>query len=291
MTISVGIGLAFIAMLCWGFGDFLIQKSTRKLGDWETLFFITGFGTIILIPFVWRSIPDLFVRPNVPLGVLISASVILFIAALLDLEALRKGKLAIVEPIWSFEIVSAALLSFFVLGQVISMAQVALIVILIAGLVLVAFRGHISKNILLEKGVLIACVAAIAMGCANFFLGWGSQISNPLVANFFVNAFMTLGCGIYLISHGKIKKTFSDLKRNVPLLFSTAISDNVAWVAYAFSMTLAPIAVATALSESYIIITVILGLTINHEKLMKHQKVGLIGAIISAIVLAVITSA
>jgi hypothetical protein len=37
-VLGIGVGFAFIAMLCWGVGDFLIQKSARKLGDWETLF-------------------------------------------------------------------------------------------------------------------------------------------------------------------------------------------------------------------------------------------------------------
>ncbi|TSC57963.1 MAG: hypothetical protein Greene041679_205 [Parcubacteria group bacterium Greene0416_79] len=46
MSITVGIGLAFVAMLSWGIGDFLIQKSTRKIGDTETLF---------LISFFWRA--------------------------------------------------------------------------------------------------------------------------------------------------------------------------------------------------------------------------------------------
>ena len=69
-----------------------------------------------------------------------------------------------------------------------------------------------------------------------------------------------------------------------------SIADNVAWVAYVFSMTLAPIAVATALSESYIVITVLLGLFVNHEKLQKHQKVGLVAAVAVALALASITS-
>jgi len=38
MSVSVGIGLAFVAMLCWGIGDFLIQKSTRRIGNTVTLF-------------------------------------------------------------------------------------------------------------------------------------------------------------------------------------------------------------------------------------------------------------
>ena len=39
---SLGIGLAFVAMLCWGFGDFLIQRATRKIGDFEILAVILG---------------------------------------------------------------------------------------------------------------------------------------------------------------------------------------------------------------------------------------------------------
>ena len=68
-----------------------------------------------------------------------------------------------------------------------------------------------------------------------------------------------------------------------------SIADKAAWVAFAFAMTVAPITIATALSESYIIIAVILGLAINKEKIHLHQKLGLVVAIIAAITLASIT--
>lgn len=55
-------------------------------------------------------------------------------------------------------------------------------------------------------------------------------------------------------------------------------------------MSLASIGVATALSESYIIITVILGLAVNHERLDAHQKIGLVLAIAAAVALAAITT-
>jgi drug/metabolite transporter (DMT)-like permease len=51
-------------------------------------------------------------------------------------------------------------------------------------------------------------------------------------------------------------------------------------------MTLAPIAISVALSESYIIIAVLLGMFVNKERLRKHQIFGMIVAIISAILLA-----
>jgi drug/metabolite transporter (DMT)-like permease len=99
-----------------------------------------------------------------------------------------------------------------------------------------------------------------------------------------------IATGVYLVSHGKLRRTFRDLKKNYGVLLPMSISDKVAWLAFVYAMTLSPIAVATALSESYIIFAVLLGLLVNREKLHVHQKVGLVGAIIIAIILAVITA-
>ena len=99
MSANIGIALAFVAMLSWGFGDFWIQRATRKIGDWETLFVITIFGAVILLPFVYRDLPALFTGSAVTLLVLAVLCVVLFLAAILDFEALRVGKLAIIEPV------------------------------------------------------------------------------------------------------------------------------------------------------------------------------------------------
>lgn len=291
MTIGIGIGLAFVAMLCWGFGDFLIQKSTRKLGDWETLFLITGFGAVVLLPFAWHSLPDLFTTNGPGLYVLIAAAIILLLAALLEFEALRRGKLAVIEPIWSFEIPAAALLSYFLLDERITVAQVILAVLLIICLAMVSFRGkRFSARFFLERGVIISFISALVMGCANFFMGWGGRVTDPLMVNFFTDAVLVIICGLYLASQGRLGKAFSDLRHGYGTILPMSIADKVAWLAYVASMALIPIAVATALSESYIIVAVLLGLFVNKEKLQPHQKIGLIGAIIAAIILASTTS-
>ncbi|KKT75441.1 MAG: hypothetical protein UW71_C0003G0035 [Parcubacteria group bacterium GW2011_GWB1_44_7] len=290
MSVSVGIGLAFVAMLCWGFGDFLIQRSTRKIGDWETLFAITGFGTIILLPFVWRDILPLIFGDSKTLAILLGGAVILFIAALLDFEALKRGKLAVVEPIWSFEVPAAALLAFFVLKEGIDALQIAVIATLVFGLILVSFREKYSiKKFFVEKGVLIAFFAAFIMGAANFFYGWGARISDPLMVNFVVNLFVTCATGLYLVIKGKFGKMLNDLFLFRGIILPMSILDNAAWIAFAFAMSLAPIAVAVALSESYIIVAVILGLLVNREKLQWHQKIGLVAALASVLILAAIT--
>ena len=293
-TTATGIVLAFVAMLCWGFGDFLIQKSTRKVGDWETLFVISFFGTVILLPFSLGSIQTLIAGGvSTDVVVLIGASIVLFFAALVDFEALKRGKLALVEPIWAFEIPAASMLAYLVLGERITAGQTVLIGLLMLGLILVSLRtgrgGLTNKKALFEKGTVLAFLGALLMGSANFFIGWGSRVTDPVMIIFFTNVFLAVITFGYLMAKGGIGKLISDTKANFGLLMPMTISDNVAWLAYAFSMSLAPIAVATALSESYVILAVLLGLFINKEKIQTHQKVGLILAVISAVVLAVVT--
>lgn len=67
------------------------------------------------------------------------------------------------------------------------------------------------------------------------------------------------------------------------------IFDNLAWIAYAYSGLYMPAAIATSISESYIVVSVILGLIYNKEKIKKHQYFGLIVTVVCAIILALIS--
>lgn len=288
-----GVALAFLAMLSWGFGDFWIQRSVKRVGDVEALFIVTAFGALLLLPFTYRDIPIIFGAFDRRFLILLSCAIIIFAAALLDFEALRQGKLAVVEPLWSFEVVVSGLMAFFILSERINALQIALIAFLLASLLLVAIRNkprHFLRSFFLEKAVLPAFLGGLLMGASNFFLGWGSRAASPLMANFFLNIFITAGTGAVLFFRGTFRRIVSHARKNSGLLLSMCISDNIAWVAFAYAMTLAPIAVATALSESYIIVAVLLGLAVNKEKLQAHQKIGLAGAILSAITLAALTA-
>jgi len=291
MNINTGIALAFVAMLCWGLGDFWIQKSTRKIGVLESLFFITSFGAVVLLPFVYKNLPAIFFSNSETIIVIFTLCVVLLFAALLDFEALRVGKLAIVEPIWSFEVPVAALLAFFILGEQITFFQTFLIIALIFGLILVSLRERINfSKVFLERGTILAFFGAVFMGASNFFMGWGSRLSDPVMANFLSDLFIALVTGCLLFLAGRFKKGIKDMLANKRMLLQMSVSDKAAWLAFAFAMSLAPIAIATALSESYIIIAVILGLAVNKEKILRHQKMGLVIAVIAAVILAVTTS-
>ncbi len=91
MFLEGSILAAFGAMLFWGFGDFFIQRETRKIGDMESLAFIGAIGAIGLFPFVLPELPSLFTMQNALL--LTFVGIVTFITSVIDLEALKKGKL------------------------------------------------------------------------------------------------------------------------------------------------------------------------------------------------------
>lgn len=283
-----GIIFAGIALLSWGIGDFLIQRSARKFGDAISLFCITAFAALVLLPFVLDDIGALLQKMDLTtvLLLLLTTGVILF-ASLFDFEALRIGKIAAIEPIYAFEIIITASLGTLLINERLSLSQMVLIGAITLGIVLVSVRSasHL-KTIKWEKGVAYALLATIAMGGANFLFGVGSRESHPLLVNWFTSAGMAAVLFIYLVRSGKLSLLKKDLEKHAPLILGVSIIDNAAWIAFAYSTLYIPIAISTGISESYIVLAALLGLIVNREKLKAHQYAGLIVTPLAAILLA-----
>ncbi len=284
---TFGIVFAIIAMFAWGFGDYFIQKSTRTLGNWETLCIISGLGVLILLPFAFHTTIHLLISAPQTITILTLASVVLLFGALLEFEALKEGKLSVVEPIWSTEIISSVFLAFLVLKESLALGTLITIAFLIMGLCLISIqKWGMVRKMLFERAALIALVSAIVMGGANFMIGLSSRLSDPFVTNFYTSAVLFGISFVYLWWHGLLGSTWKSISSHPGGTLRMALLDNGAWIAFALAMTLAPIGIAVALSESYIIIAVLLGLFKNKEQLTFSQKIGLGIAVVSAIVLA-----
>ena len=283
----MGILLAITALLSWGLGDFLIQRSARKFGDWISLFYITAFGAIILSPFVLNDLARSFAFHSILLWL---AAIVTLLFALLDFESLRVGKISIVEPIYAFEIPIAAFLAAWLAHEALSAIQIFLVLSIMVGILLIStrsFRGF--GRIRMEQGVWCAIFATIGMGTANFLFGIGSRVTNPLVVNWFVDIFVAAICFGYLAMTGKLKEISNDFKNNRRLIMTVSFFDNLAWVAFSYAMLLIPIGVATGISEGYIAFAGGLGLIFNNERLKRHQWAGFFLVTVAVIALAIVT--
>ncbi|MDD5290374.1 MAG: DMT family transporter [Patescibacteria group bacterium] len=301
---NMGLLFAIIAMFCWGTGDFLIQKDARRFGVWMTMFFITAFGTVILLPFVWQEIPTVFENSG-DLWLLIATAVAILAAGLMEFQALKVGKISVIEPIFTLEVFSTLLLAFFIIQEKPSWPEFIAIIFLVSGVALVSlkkipgqkknWREKISnfllrpRHKLLEIGVILAIFAAVIMGAVNFLFGLAARQTTPLLTMWFTNLCLSFICYVYILSQIGHKEIATDWKNQKRLILATVFFDNLAWIAYAFSATHLPIAIATAFSEGYIVLAAILGLIFNREKLQHHQFFGIILAIIAAIALALVS--
>jgi len=288
MTFEFVLLAAFAAMLCWGVGDFLIQRTVRKVGDLETLFFIGLIEFVGLFPFVLGDWQLLFSIPN--LLVLSLLGVITFIGAMFTFEAFKKGKISVVETVIEFELPVTIIIGFILFREVLTLWQILLIIPVFIGILLMAI-GSASKKPQnpfegIEKGVFLGALAAIGMGFINSFTALSAREVSPVMAVWFPALFLFLISYIILLKKGKVKDSFVNFKKFKILILAMGIVDAAAWVFYAIALSSQNIGVITAITESYVVIAMILGVTINKEKITPHQYVGAILAILASILLA-----
>ena len=285
----MGMIFVLVAMLSWGVGDFLIQKSARKFGDLVALFYITAFGSIVLFPFIYSELYSVFIQ-HTGLILLVVASFVILFSALFDFQALKVGKISVVEPIYAFELPITAGFAAFIIGEHLSLWQTILIIAIMLGIFLVATKSFGQyKHFKWEKGVWYAILATIAMGVVNFMFGVASRDTSPLMINWFSSTFMAIVVLAYLLKTSRAHEIIDDWKNSKKLILAVSFMDNLAWVAFSYAMLYIPIAVATGVSESYIALAAGLGIILNKEKLKKHQWVGLVVCLVAAIALAFIT--
>ena len=191
MNYYLGIALAFVALLTWGIGDFLIQRSTRRIGVWETLFWNAFAATVILFPFIFRQLQQLTVVSGA-FTLLVGLSIVVLFAALFNFTALKEGKIAIVEPIQGIELPITIALAVGLVGERLTAAQFLLMGIVFIGIVfaVTVSAEHIRyPRRILERGVLFAGLGAVSMALMNFLVGVSSQRISPLLTLWFFSCF------------------------------------------------------------------------------------------------------
>lgn len=282
---SLGIIFAFLALFSWGFGDFFIQRSTKKFGDTITIFYITLVGTIAFSFFVYKQLPSLLSEPR-DLTILLLTSIAITLAAFLDFEALKQGKIVVVESINALELPVTLALATFIGKEYLNSPQLLLIALVAAGIFLVSNKSfeHL-RELRLERGVLYAFFAALAMGVTNFLFGVGARETDFFMVNWFTDVFLLIVTIVLITAHGRWPETFKDWQKNKGLIIIVSLLDNAAWWFFALATILIPIAIATGISESYIVLAALLGVFVNHERLKRHQIAGIILALGGAIML------
>ena len=271
--IEFAILAAFGAMVCWGFGDFLIQRTTRKVGDIEALAWIGIVGSVGLLPLVMGELNLLLVWEN--FWLLFWLGVVTFFVAVLAFEGLKRGKISVVDVVMTVELPLTIILGIFFFGEALSWIQIALMILIFIGIALIAISpGGFKKRHFLEKGVLLVAAAAMGMALMNFLTAAGARQASPLLAIWFPWVVYTGISLVYIVA----KKDMGKLRRNAAefkwLILGMGIFDTLAWLFFATALLENELSITTAVTESYPVIAMFLGLWINRERISRHQYWG-----------------
>lgn len=289
--LNIGIILSLVALFAWGFGDFFIQKTVRQIGVWKALFFIGVFGSGGLFLFIQKELLVVISQPT-NLSLLILLGIVSIIFILFYLLALKRGKIAVVDPVSGLELPLTVGLSVILGREYLLLPQTILIALTFLGIVFAVAKEkkHLDvRRWIIEKGFILAGIGAVGMALTNFLTGISSQQTSPLLTIWFTHTLFVIVASVYLFFSGGFRDILEDIKRNGNIIFIQSILDNIGWTAFAFAMTYTSISIATTVSESYIALSVLLGIFINKEKLKQHQFLGIILVVVSILILSLIT--
>ncbi|PIZ99022.1 MAG: hypothetical protein COX77_02730 [Candidatus Komeilibacteria bacterium CG_4_10_14_0_2_um_filter_37_10] len=290
----------FGAMLCWGVGDFLIQKTVRRLGSIMTIAWIGVFSSILLLPFVVGDLLHLSLSEYL---ILIIAGVVTYFSAYFHFQALAIGKFSVVEIILTIELPITILFGIVFFQETLDMYQVFMVLALMVGVGLISyredgdlnfwqkianyiFRYEFFKKERLEKGAWLALLTGVFLGIVNFVTAYGAKEISPLLSiwlPWFIFSIISLA---YLVTHSQFAKMWQLGWQAKSLVIPMAILDIAAWLFYVYAVKDNSLSVTIIITQSYPVIAVLLAVSINRERLRWYQYGGVILAMSASILIS-----
>jgi drug/metabolite transporter (DMT)-like permease len=286
----VGVVLALFSLVGFAFSDFFIQRSGRAIGLWRTRFFINASGAIIILPLIYARLGDVWQQPE-HLVSLCVATIVVLVAGSLSMSGLARGKLAVIEPINGLELPLTVMLSVLFVHEQLNLVQMFTIVVIFVG---VSFTVRIPptmkrKKASFEKGVVLAGFGAVGLALLNVTTSLASRETSPLIASWFIGTAIALVSLYIIAARGQLANLKSDLAHHPRTILAACVISNLAWLSFFTAVLFLPISVAAAISEGYIAFGVLLGITLNHERLKRRQLIG-VGIVIAGVLILSLVS-
>lgn len=283
---NISVLFAFGAMICWGAGDFLIQKTVKKIGSIEALFWITFFSSFFLLPWAWH---DLLLLNGEQILWLCGLGLVGFFSGALHLKAMRVGKLSVVEAILSLELAVSAAWGIIIFREHLSEWQIVLLVMTLVGIVILSIDpSSWHPGDWLEKGSLLAVLSAFIIGTINFLTAVAAKELSPVMALYLPWLLIGFIC-LAIISRRGFTPLLQNSRRHWLLILFMVIIDLAAWVFFALAVSQKELAVTITITESYVVVAMMLGVLVNKEKLRLWQYLGAAVAVCSSIAIGIIS--
>jgi drug/metabolite transporter (DMT)-like permease len=194
----------------------------------------------------------------------------------------------------SFSTIIAALVSYLFYGEVISILQIVLIVAVLSSIFTLGLAKS-NKTILIEiktkKGIAYSFLFGLMLGGGYTLIGMTSRQLHPFLVGYawettigFIGVAIALGRGVV---GGKFLSTVD--KKEFGKILLAAFPTTIGTGFYALSMTMGPVAIATAILSTTMVFTTVMAHFVHHEQLTRKQWLLMILVCVFVFVLKIVS--
>lgn len=285
--ISILSGLG--GMFGWGTSDFFASQSSQKTGHFRTFLWSQIAGIILIFAVFLFVLPSISISPFVFLMILI-AGIGYALGYLLFYTGFEIGNVSVISAVVNTQNVFVILIGIFLFKEVVSFRQIAGILGVLIGAVLVSINIDDFKNkkISFAKGVKETLMSAFLFGVIFWpFNKYVGENSHWLTGSLLIKlvAIVTI---LVIAFVKKEKISISKISNKSKLVIGlVGILEALAVLSISFGSTIGSIAIVGPISACLTAITVSLSVVFLKEKISKLQIVAILMIILGVVVTAI----
>ncbi len=257
--------LAASAALSWGWTEFLMIRAARQLHPVQLGVWLMAFGTALVLPFTLATSH----MPRVDqLPVTVVPALVGLTATFLYYLALGRGQLSIVSPTVATSGGFGALMAVVFLGERFSPFGLVGIVLAVVGVVLAAFTERGSGS---AAGTGWALLAAVLFGAYAVTLSFSTDEVGVArtVAAFRITGLVILGSAAFAM-----RLPLRLNRKELRLVLGTVTLETMGLLAFTAALDRGPVAIVSVIMAQFSTVAVVLAALLLHERLRRHQWVG-----------------
>jgi transporter family protein len=286
MTIELfSVAYRIISMLSFGFSDFLSKKVVEGVGYYRL---VTYTQLVALVPVILLGALYTPTFPSSPttMALVIASGFCSFSALFFFYRGLEAGKASIITPVFSAYAIVAILLSFAVLGEVLSFWQIACITMTLIGVLTITVRSDSGEPS--NAGIPYAVGAMFSAGVGAVLIRLVADDVGEITSLFFnrviaVLALVVMGV-LFLRSQLRSRDHGGFPVKSIVLI---GLTEFVAFFAFVFGVSAGMVSLVATLSSASPAVTVVLAQTFLRERLTKIHKVAVLAVIVGILLLSV----
>jgi drug/metabolite transporter (DMT)-like permease len=260
----LSVALALVTALAWGIAELLMLRGARLLKPLGLARWLMVFGTVMILPFALLSGP---VPAAQDLPYAVTPALFALGGTLAYVRALSAGQLTIVSPTVATSGGFAALVAIVFLGERFSFLGMVGLVLGVVGVVVATYVRGGGR----AEGVAWAVLGALLLGVYTVALAASSERIGPVWS---VAAYRLTGLVVLWTAAPFAKAPLGLARADLGLVLRAAAVETIGFAAFTTALDLGPVAIVAVIAAQFSTVAVVLGAVVLHERIHRHQWVG-----------------